>query len=93
MNSAVAEWVGIGRAKDGIGKFYVDSSTIKRNGNKVTVWVLTDFKQPQLTIAGLKSFRSYKWKLETDCRKSESKNLGFMVFSKSMGLGDVLLWA
>ena len=90
-NNALAGWIGIGRAKDGMGKFYLDSSTIKRNGNKVTVWVLTDFKHPQNTIAGLKSYSSYKWKLEADCRKSESRYLGFDVFSNSMGRGTVLL--
>ena len=90
-NSAMAEWVGIGRAKDGIGKFYANSSSVQRVGSKVKLWALTDFSKTQKTPNGLKSYRSYKLRLEIDCKQSEIRNLGFIVYTENMGKGEIVL--
>jgi hypothetical protein len=90
-NSAMAEWVGIGRAKDGIGKFYANPATEQRAGSKVILWVLTDFKQTQKSQGGIKPYKSYKVRWEIDCKQSQRKNLGFIVYAGSMANGEVVL--
>lgn len=90
-HSAMAEWVGIGRAKDGIGKFYANPASEQRAGSKVTLWVLTDFKNTQKSQGGIKPYRSYKLRLEVDCNKDETKNIGFIVYAGNMGNGEVVL--
>ena len=90
-NSAMADWVGIGRAKDGIGKFYANSSSVKKTGSKVALWTLTDFNQTQKTPNGSKSYRSYKLRMEIDCKQLTVRNTGFTVYSGNMAKGEVVL--
>lgn len=89
--SANAGWVGIGRAKDGVGKFYADQSSIQRTGNKVSIWALTDFTKVQVALGKSTPYRSYKLRLEFDCNHDETRNLGFIVFSGNMGKGEIVI--
>ena len=90
-NSAMADWVGIGRAKDGIGKFYANASSVQKTGSKVSLWTLTDFNQTQKIPSGLKPYRSYKLRLEIDCKQSVVRNMGFAVYNGNMAKGEVVL--
>ena len=90
-NSAMAEWVGIGRAKDGTGKFFANPRTIEKSGGNAKVWVLTDFKQTQILKNGIKPFRSYSLRLEVDCKHGKTRNISFIVYSGNMGKGETVL--
>ena len=66
---------------------YLDKATIRRNGNFVKMWHLTDFKTVQ-TVAG-QSNLSYKQQLEYDCKEEKKRKLAHTWFNGQMGSGTV----
>ena len=68
---------------------YVDRATIRRNGNFVKMWSLTDDKTVQKTSTGL-SFLSSKEQREYDCKEERTRLLAFLWFSGQMGSGKVV---
>ena len=84
--AASAEWTVAG----GNDQFvqYVDRATIRRNGNLVKMWVLSDLKTVQ-TDAG-DSYLSSKAQNEYDCKEERSRILAFTWFSGKMGNGKVV---
>jgi hypothetical protein len=70
---------------DGGDSTYVDKSTIKKDGNKVSIWSLTDSSRPMKL--GRDEYHSYKFLYEFDCvsRKSSMATGGF--YSGHMGEG------
>jgi len=84
--AASAEWTIAG----GNDQFvqYVDRATIRRNGNLVKMWVLSDLKTVQ-TDAG-DSYLSSKAQQEYDCKEEKSRTLAFTWLSGQMGNGKVV---
>ena len=84
---ASAEWVAIG-SSDSLGGYtvYVDPNTIRRNGNLVKVWALTDYTTLQ-NIAD-RSFFSSKTQNEFDCTEERQRELAVTWFSSKMGTGN-----
>ena len=84
--AASAEWTVAG----GNDQFvqYVDRATIRRNGNLVKMWVLSDLKTVQ-TDAG-DSYLSSKAQQEYDCKEEKSRTLAFTWLSGQMGNGKVV---
>ena len=84
--AASAEWTVAG----GNDQFvqYVDRATIRRNGNFVKMWDLTDFKMAR-TVAG-DSYLSSKSQQEYDCKEEKSRTLAFTWLSGQMGNGKVV---
>ena len=84
---ACAEWVAIG-SSDSLGGYtvYVDPNTIRRNGNLVKVWALTDYTTLQ-TMAD-RSFLSSKTQNEFDCAEERQRELAVTWFSSKMGTGN-----
>jgi hypothetical protein len=84
---AYAEWVKIGTSES-LGGYtvYVDPNTIRRNGDLVKVWALTDYTTIQ-TVADL-SFLSSKAQSEFDCAEERQRELAVTWFSGSMGNGN-----
>jgi hypothetical protein len=84
---ASAEWVAIG-SSDSLGGYtvYVDSDTIRRNGDLVKVWALTDYTTLQ-TVAD-RSFLSSKVQNEFDCAEERQRELAGTWFSRKMGTGN-----
>jgi len=82
--SAGPNWVLVSEGTAG-DKFYVDSSTIKRDGNLRRYWDYVDYASR--TSTGLLSMRSFE---ETDCREERRRTIGFTSFSEAMLQGRIL---
>ena len=84
---AYAEWVAIGYSES-LGGYtvYVDPDTIRRKGDLVKVWVLTDYAARH-TVAG-SSFLSSKAQNEFDCTEERQHELAVTWFSGNMGNGN-----
>lgn len=67
---------------------YVDSDTIRRNGNLAKMWQLFDYKTVQ-RVAG-DSLLSMKRFNEFDCAEARTRTLGYTWFSGNMGNGNVV---
>jgi len=67
---------------------YVDSDTIRRNGNSAKMWQLFDYKTVQ-RVAG-DSLLSMKRFNEYDCTEARTRTLGYTWFSGHMGSGNVV---
>jgi hypothetical protein len=87
--TASAEWVAIG-SSDSLGgsTIYVDPDTIRRHGNLVKIWQLTDLKSLQTNARY--SYLSHKGQFEFECLEEQSRLLAFTIFSGNMGSGTVV---
>ena len=85
--SAMAEWtlVGSGNGYDA----YVNLSTIRRIGNKVKVWTLTDYKKIQKEIDE-QAYLSSSIQQGLDCEAETHSFLYIMRYSDNMGGGKVI---
>lgn len=69
--------------------FYVRTDTLKKSGNSVDFWQITDFKRPKLNKKG-ESYLSMESHLIIDCLAS-TQNLVFVkVFSSNMLAGNMI---
>ena len=84
-NSAMAEWVWVGKSE---GNFttYVDPTTIRKSGNKVKLWRLTDYKMAIKFTNG--QYLSTKSQMQHDCMEEQFRMLYVTVYSENMGLGE-----
>ncbi len=86
-SAAWAEWVQI--VVDGRFVRYADPTTIRRAGDMVMMWVLSDFNAAQVTDTSKRSFSS-KEQGEYDCKNERSRLLEYILYSGKMGAGDVV---
>jgi len=70
---------------------YVDRATIRRNGNFVKMWDMSDFKTVQKSAAGGASYLSSKMQEEYDCKEEKMRILAFTWFAGQMGSGKVVV--
>jgi surface-adhesin protein E len=84
---AYAEWVVVEKRNDGT-TVYVDPATIRRKGNLVKMWDLTDFRTIEV-VAGI-SLLSRKGQSEYDCAEARHRTLALTEFSGNMGNGEVV---
>jgi len=84
---AYGEWVAIGYSES-LGGYtvYVDPTTIRRTGDLVKVWALTDYPTMQI-VSGL-SFLSSKSQNEFNCVEELQHELTVTWFSGNMGNGN-----
>jgi hypothetical protein len=85
-SNAMAEWVKVGENEENAD--YADTSSILKNGNKVIILSLSDFKTPQ-TVASY-TFLSSKRQAEFDCKEEQHRVLSFDWHSENMGKGQVV---
>ena len=84
-----AEWVVVG-GDDEIGMtVYMETDTIRREGDLVKVWELLDYKTTQ-TEVGI-SHLSVKVQFEYDCAEERHRVLAIRQYSNNMGRGKVVL--
>ncbi len=83
--SANAQWTYYSESDDKKVTFYIDHSSIKRNGGISKMWTMQDYADVQK-----QGQRSIKYLLEFDCKNDSSRGAAFLAFSKQMGSGDVL---
>ena len=84
-SSAMAEWVVIGT--DEKTTYYVYSSSIRKSGNKVKMWVLFDYRMVRNDNPYILS-KSAKSQQEYDCKEEKSRVLFYSHYTENMGQGD-----
>ena len=85
--SVMAEWTVVGG--NDINTTYADLSTIRKSGDKVKMWSLTDYKVVKTSSDGT-SYLSTKSLDEYDCKEETYKGLAYNKSSKNMGAGEVV---
>jgi len=83
-----AEWVAIEKnyQLSELQTVYVDPTTIRREGNLVTMWQLTDFMWTQGGLIG-RRFLSTKTHKQFDCVAKRLRLLAYTEFSRRMEIG------
>ena len=84
-----AEWLRLGEVDDGDSTFYVDLETIKRKGNKVKMWDLSDSKTVKKTLGGKEYFSSLN-RIEYDCEEETRRILDAYRYSGNMKNGGIV---
>lgn len=85
--SVLAEWSYVGHSEESIA--YADKSTIRKNGNRVKMWVLHDLASPHQVGNG-KPFLSTKGLHEYDCVNESSRGINLIEYSGYTGDGEVV---
>ena len=80
-----AEWTPVDTSSDGTQTAYLDIDTIKRKGNKVSMWMMIDYKTVQEG-----GFLSAVSRFEYDCEERTSRMLDFVWYKGNMMSKDVL---
>ena len=89
--NVMAEWIVVG-GNDDVGiTTYADFGTIKRKGNKMKMWVFTDFK----TVQKVENYRylSEMRRYEYDCKEETSRQLDIYFYSGNMKQGEIVVSA
>ena len=85
-SSVAAEWESA--TADDESTYYVDRDTIRKSGNKVKIWELSDYKTAQGKAA--KKHLSQKLLYEYDCTDMQGRMLSFIEYPNNMGGGKVV---
>lgn len=89
-SASSAEWVKVGENKNGDVTLYADSASIRKDGNKVTMWGVTDFRTEQINTISGKPFLSHREQYEFDCKDNKKRSLNvFFFYAGKMGGGEV----
>lgn len=86
--STVADWEKIGIVNNGSSTEYADPSTILRDGHKVKMWGLSDYRSAE--TAGTYLFLSVKLRNEYDCNEGQIRPLSYSFHSGNMAKGVVV---
>ncbi|MEE9223111.1 MAG: surface-adhesin E family protein [Nitrosomonadaceae bacterium] len=92
-SSAMADWVYVSEHTDNSGfspsyAVYADPDTIRKLGNKLKVWDLSDNKTAEIFL-GKKSMSTSSQK-EYNCEEEKMRLLHETAYSKNMGRGEVI---
>ena len=88
-SSAMAEWVKFIEDDEEALTFYVDATTILKNGNNVKMWGLIDYKKAQ-ELPFLPLYMSIKNQYEFNCKEEQTKVLYKSYHAKNKGRGKVI---
>lgn len=69
---------------------YFETTSIRKNGSKATMWVLTDYKTLLKGLDTDKAYLSKMTKYEYHCKKETSTVLYRSLYEGSMGNGNVV---
>jgi hypothetical protein len=83
----VARWVVFEAAPDAT--IYVDPSTIQKDGNQASMWVLIDYQQPQLDKTG-KQVMSDKLHYQYDCSERQLSIVATSAHAGPMASGEII---
>jgi hypothetical protein len=86
-----AEWVDVaGKLEKGLTVYtvYVDTESIQRKGDIVTLWALFDYMTIQSIVGG--PWLSSKTRREYDCVEDRVRLVGYMTFTGNMGSGEAV---
>jgi hypothetical protein len=86
-----AEWVDVaGKLEKGLTVYtvFVDTESIQRNGDVVTLWALFDYMTIQSIVGG--PWLSSKTRREYNCVDGRVRLVGYMTFTGNMGSGEAV---
>ena len=83
-----AGWVFLGANSTGQ-TMYIDSSSIRSNGNLVKLWSMGNLPAPKLTTEN-REFRSFKGYVEFDCKEEKIRTLAIRLYEKESGKGSIV---
>ena len=87
-----AEWTKFGDTSDYSDTTYIDRQSIQKTGDKLKIWVLTDFKEIQsLPVANSPLYLSQVVYQEIDCQERTIKQIELVYFSGNMRSGTPVL--
>lgn len=86
-NGAMAAWVDVGDTESVTA--YVDTATIQKSGNGVTMWDLLDYKKAQEIPSG-QSFRSVRAQTEYSCTNKNARPLAASAHTDKMARGGTV---
>jgi hypothetical protein len=89
MNSAYAAWTLVAISNDDNDNYFIDKSTIRKNGTKVKAWFLNDMKIPSKNNEE-KYYSSVKRLSEFDCKNETNIGLASVGTADNMGGGAVV---
>jgi hypothetical protein len=84
---AAAEWVRVD-GNDSLDS-YADPATIRRSGNKVTMWDLLDYKTAQVSSTSAR-YLSAKVQAEYDCKEERVRQLFYSFHSGNKESGGIV---
>lgn len=85
--SAMAEWTNLGDTD--ASAIYIDKSTVRKSGNKAKIWLLTDYKSPQVSEEN-NSYLSVTDKFEFNCKEEIFKITFTTTYLKNMQKGGAV---
>lgn len=85
-SSALAEWLEIDSNK--ISTVYVDITTIRKAGNRVSIWSLHGYKTVRKVMG--RTYRSIKMQSEYDCQEEKMRMLYLSEHSENNGGGIII---
>ena len=91
VESVYPEWVHVAdKLEKGLTVYtvYVNTESIHRNGNIVTLWALFDYKSIQSIVGG--PWLSSKTRREYNCVDERVRLLGYITFTGNMGSGEAV---
>ena len=86
-----ADWVNVGgKIERGrtVYSAYLETDSIRRKGNVVTLWALFDYMTIQSIVGG--PWLSSKTRRQYDCVEETVQLLGYMTFTGNMGSGEAV---
>lgn len=87
-NADAANWVKV--VDDKISKVFVDTKSINRIGDIVTVWYRRDFNQPMISDKNRRPYRSSKVLNYYNCSDHEIAAARWITYEKEGGLGKII---
>lgn len=88
--NTIAEWTYLDKNTSGGYKTYVNLKSLIKNGNKVKMWRLNDFKSIQIFPDDNTKYLSSISRDEYDCVEETLRKLDFFWYSENMGHGQVV---
>jgi hypothetical protein len=86
-SSANAEWVKINTNENLT--TYIDPATISKTDDMVRMWGVVDLKESKKEQEG-KSFLSAKGLQQYDCKAMQIRKISLDLYSKNMGVGEIV---
>ena len=85
--AASAEWIEIGASADEV--FYMDGSSLRRDGGSAQVWLLADMHVPEQLPQG-QWYQSHRTLWQVDCDQDRVKRVRRTLHFGKMGVGDAV---
>ena len=89
MDTAQAAWTLVAATDDENDYYFIDKSSIRKNGTRVKAWFLNDMKIPSKNSDGT-YYLSKKIFNEFDCKNETNIGLALVATSENMGKGAVV---